>query len=88
MNRVPEIFSEDVSIEDQKGEFAMLSLRTSEGAIFERYKEQFNCDFLSDFKGAIEETRKYLDIDEKRVKIKDEYLFVQNSILVYFINNF
>lgn len=88
MNRVPEIFSEDVSIEDQKGEFAMLSLRTSEGAIFERYKEQFNCDFLSDFKGAIEETRKFLDIDEKRVKIKDEYLFVQNSILVYFINNF
>ena len=49
-------------------------------------KKEFNSDFLVDFSDAIKKNSKYLDISEQNIKIKDEYLYVQNSILVDFIS--
>lgn len=80
------VFTEEVEESDAKGEFAMLALRTSDGVSFEKYKKSFNSDFLKDFEDAIKNNKNYLDITENGIRIKDEYLYVQNSILVDFIN--
>ena len=85
-NRFAEVFIEEVGEEDAKGEYAMLLLRTSFGVNFEEYKKEFNSNFLVDFSDAIKKNSKYLDISEQNIKIKDEYLYVQNSILVDFIS--
>ena len=85
-NCVPTVFSEKVEDEDAKGEFAMLALRTARGVVFDEYNDLFKSDFKLDFSNALSKNAKYLIISDKSVKIKDEYLFVQNSILVDFIN--
>ena len=84
-NKSPEIFSEVVEGEDAKREFAMLALRTEFGVGLSRYELEFNSSFLTDFADAIKKNSKYLDITDKNVKIKSEYLYVQNSIIVDFI---
>ncbi len=80
-----EIFSEIVEGKDKQGEFIMLALRTSSGLNLKKYKKEFNSDFLLDYKNEIAKNSKYLIINSENVKIKDEYLYVQNSILVDFI---
>ena len=83
--KVAEVFSEEVSGKDAKQEYAMLALRTAAGVNFNEYRRAFKSDFAADFKPAIRKNEKYLDVTDSGVKIKDEYLYVQNSILVDFI---
>ena len=83
--KVAEIFSEEVFGEDAKSEFTMLALRTVKGLDKNRYIKIFNSSFENDFDFAIKKNSKYLEITENFVKIKKEYLYVQNSILVDFI---
>ena len=85
-NCVPVVFSENVEEKDAKGEFSMLALRTARGVVFDEYFKEFNSNFLEDFKEAIAQNQKYLEVTDRGVRIKGEYLFVQNSILVHFIN--
>ena len=84
-NRVAEIFSENVEGNDAKSEYVMLALRTSEGINLQEYKNVFGTSFKTDFKDAIIKNKQYLEIKGLNVKIKDEYLYVQNTILVDFI---
>ena len=82
---VAEVFSEIVEDEDAKEEFAMLNLRTEFGVDFKEYHSKFGSDFKTDFKLAIQKNRKYLEETDKNIKIKSEFLYIQNSILVDFI---
>ncbi len=82
---VAEVFSETVEDEDAKEEYAMLSLRTEFGVDFKEYYNEFKSDFKKDFKVAIQKNKKYLEETENSIKIKGEYLYIQNSILVDFI---
>ena len=84
--KVAEVFSENVTGDDAKAEYTMLALRTANGVNLNDYKEVFGVDFTADFKQAIKSNSKYLDISTDQVKIKKEYLYVQNSILVDFIS--
>ncbi|MBE5744241.1 MAG: radical SAM family heme chaperone HemW [Clostridiales bacterium] len=85
-NKVAEVFSEDVVGDDAKAEYVMLALRTSDGVNLQAYKNTFNSDFTFDFINSIKKNLKYLNVTEKTVKIKDDYLYVQNTILVDFIS--
>ena len=38
-----------------------------------------------DFPKAFEKSLQYLELDGDRVRIKDEYLYVQNSVLMPFL---
>ena len=80
-----EISSENIEGEDAKFEFVMLALRTSDGVNLKDYKNAFGTDFISDFSGAVKSQAKYLVVTPARVKIKDEYLYVQNTILMAFM---
>lgn len=81
-NASPEIFSENIEGDERKFEYAMLNLRTCFGIVFDEYKNAFGTDFREDFKDKLKNLNEYLYYDEKRVKIKDEYLYVQNQIII------
>ncbi len=82
--KLPVIDREEIDLNGRKEEFIMLALRTVEGIDTAKYKKLFNADFFEEYKEAVESVKDYLDISENRVKIKDEYLFVQNSIIISF----
>ena len=80
-----EVSSEKVESDDAKFEFVMLALRTAYGVNRKDYKDAFGTDFISDFAEALKSQSDYLDITSARVKIKDKYLYVQNTILMAFM---
>jgi len=80
-----EASSDTIEGEDAKFEFVMLALRTSDGVDTKKYRSAFGSEFSFDFADALKSQAKYLDILPDRVKIKDEYLYVQNSILMWFM---
>lgn len=81
----PAVDCEEVSETDAKFEKVMLALRTSKGLSLSDYKKEFSSDLEEDFPSALAKTRKYLDEDEDIIRIKDEYLYVQNQILMPFM---
>ena len=64
----------------------MLRLRTSAGLDLAEFKALFNTDFTKKYAEQLKKLSDSLAVTEKTVKIKDEYLFVQNSIIVEFFN--
>ena len=84
-DKYAEISSDNIEKQDRNFEFLMLALRTTYGVNLLEYKKAFGTDFLLDYKDALKRQEKYLQIDSERVCIKDEYLFVQNNIIIDFM---
>jgi hypothetical protein len=49
------------------------------------YKAKFGTSLAEDFPNALKKSVKYLELNGDVITIKDEYLYVQNSILMPFI---
>ena len=81
----PAVTSEDVEGWDAKFEYIMLALRTKYGVNMSDYKTTFGVSLAEDFPIALKKTVKYLQLDGDNLRIKDEYLYVQNTILVHFM---
>lgn len=81
-NKSAEIFSENIEEQERKFEFVMLNLRTAEGIIFGEYYEAFGSNFTIDFADKLKLVEKYLEYTPYGMKIKDEYLYVQNQIII------
>lgn len=81
----PAVDAEQVSEADAKFEKVMLALRTAEGLSLKEYEEQFSSSLQEDFSAALTKMRKYLEETDGRLRIKDEYLYVQNQILMPFM---
>ena len=81
----PAVTSEEVGEADAKFEFIMLALRTAKGVSLSECKEKFKTSIGDDFPVALKKTLQYLELDGDYIRIKDEYLYVQNSILVNFM---
>lgn len=81
----PAVTAEEVSVDDAKFEFIMLALRTEKGVSMKEYKEKFGTTLGEDFPVALKKTVSYLELKGDRVKIKDEYLYVQNAVLMPFM---
>ncbi|MBQ9103827.1 MAG: radical SAM family heme chaperone HemW [Clostridia bacterium] len=84
-NKNPEIDSAVIELEDACFEFIMLGLRTVDGINIKEFNQKFNKDFDSEYKSILLENGKYLDRDGFNLKIKDEYLYVQNTIITSFM---
>ena len=82
---LPVIDNEEVTQEDAKFEFIMLGLRTVYGVSAKKYREAFGTDWHDDFRLAYEKTRPFLEEEEDVTRIKDEYLYVQNTILSEYV---
>ncbi len=81
-DKYAEIFSEQIEGDEAKFEYVMLNLRTSFGIDLKEYKHAFGTDFNVDFKDKLPSILKYLDITDSTVKIKEQYLYVQNNIII------
>lgn len=82
----PVVDSEEIAEEDAKFEKVMLALRTAEGLDEAEYKKEFGSEFYRDFEAAIKKNIRRIEKTEKgRIRIKDEFLYVQNQILVDFL---
>ena len=84
--KVAEIFSEDIEGDEREFEYIMLTLRTDDGFKFKDFYERFGKDFKTVYKDKIKRVEKYLDIDEESIKIKPEYIYVQNTIIIYLMD--
>lgn len=83
-NRLPVIDRQEIDEEGQRDEFVMLALRTVYGVDTREFEKLFGKPFVATYAAAIEKNRGFLDVSDCRVRIRDEYLFVQNSIIVDF----
>ena len=84
-NKTPEISSEIIEGKDAEFEFIMLALRTQKGLNLKKFNKTFNIDFLSEYKKALDKKSQYLEITENNVRIKDEYLYDHNDIILEFM---
>lgn len=81
----PVVDNAEISGDDAKFEFVMLALRTTKGLSLSKYLHEFGSDFLQDFKNPLKKNEKFIKIEKDRIYIKNEYLYVQNTILVDFL---
>ncbi len=81
----PVVTSEEVSVNQAKFEFVMLALRTSKGLSMQAYKQAFGSSLAEDFPNALKKSVGYLQLNGDTLTIKEEYLYVQNSVLMPFI---
>ena len=74
---------ETLDSETNKYEFAMLSLRLSEGFSFNDYKNRFGCDFLDGRAPMIHTMVEhgYIKMQGDRISLTDKGFYVSNSIL-------
>ena len=80
-----EVYSEKIEGKDAKDEFVMLSLRTTRGIVKKEYSAAFGSEFDADYANAVKNQSEYLIVTNESVRIKDEYLYVQNSVIVGFM---
>ena len=64
----------------------MLALRTTAGINFADFKNRFGVNFREKYADKIKISEKYLDITDGGLAIKPEYLFVQNDIIINFMD--
>ncbi len=76
---------EKIEGQDIEDEFIMLALRTARGICLEEYTALFKRDFLEKYSEQLKKTEKYLDTDGGFVRIREEYLFVQNGVIIEFL---
>lgn len=85
-NHLPVIDREEVDVDGRKEESIMLALRTSEGLNVEEFNSLYGADFFKEYSTALAKNSPYLDVQGDRVRIKDEYLYVQNTIICDFLS--
>lgn len=84
-NKSPEIASDVVAGNDAEFEFIMLALRTEEGMSVSKFNKTFATDFENKYKDALNKKAPYIERKGDRLKIKDNYLYVQNNIILQFM---
>ena len=85
-NHFAVVNSEQIDKEGQEDEFIMLALRTTAGLNLQEYSRLFGGDFLEKYSTELQKTRQYIEVSADAVRIKDEYLFVQNGIIIEFLS--
>lgn len=82
---LPVVDNEKVDEETARFEYLMLHLRTTYGMNVKEFEEQFG-SFFAHYGKAYEKTKEFMTMENGVLKIKDEYLYVQNSILMEYMN--
>ncbi|MCM1438233.1 MAG: radical SAM family heme chaperone HemW [Roseburia sp.] len=85
-NAFPVVDEQKIDAVGQKDETVMLALRTEKGMSIADFDKTFAACFLKEYSRPIAKNRRYLDITHSRIRIKPEYLYVQNSIICDFLS--
>ena len=84
-NKSPEISSDEITGDDAEFEFIMLGLRTADGISVKEFNQTFNVDFDKKYNEALNKKREFLERNGDNLRIKDQYLYVQNDIILQFM---
>ena len=84
-NHFAVIDSAEITPPEQRDEFVMLAMRTAAGVDKAEYQRLFGLSFDGEYAAAIAKNAKYIENSGGRLRIRDEYLFVQNTIIVDFL---
>lgn len=84
-NRFPVIDSTEIDAEGRREEAVMLALRTAYGLNLAEFNAVHGCDFEKIYAEALKKNSRYLEISNGVLKIKDEFLYVQNTIICDFL---
>ena len=76
---------DEVDKDGQEEEFIFLALRTSAGLDTAEYSRLFGCGFAEKYASAIAKMQEYVEFSDNSFRIKPEYLFVQNSVIIEFL---
>lgn len=76
---------EEMSEDDELGEYMMLGLRLEQGINVKETEKKFNIDFNKRFEQGLKSAANYIDFDGKTLKIKPCYALVANSIINMFL---
>lgn len=79
------IDTEELDEDNKREETILLALRTAEGLDIGAFNREFSADFEKEYAESLKKCAKYLILEDGRLKIADEYLFVQNSVIVEFL---
>lgn len=67
---------------DEELEFLMLNLRLASGFEIQKFDSRFHKDFLTFYQKEIEKVKDYTEIVDSRFRIRKEYLYTMDSILL------
>ncbi len=84
-NKSPEISSDVIEKKDAEFEFIMLGLRTEKGINVNEFNARFNEDFDTLYKDELRKKDKYLIREGENLRIKEEFIYVQNDIILSFM---
>lgn len=84
-NVTPDIANDVIEGDDAEFEFIMLGLRTENGISVKEFNKLFGVDFAEKYKAELAKKRPYLEFDGDMLKIKEEYIYVQNDIILEFL---
>ncbi len=85
LNVNPVIADDEITGDDAEFEFIMLGLRKENGISVKEFNSLFNLDFAKKYKKALDKKGAFLDFDGETLKIKPEYIYVQNDIILEFM---
>lgn len=84
-NKSPEISSDIIEKKDAEFEFIMLGLRTEKGINLTEYDLLFHKDFKEEYSEVLKKKKDFLISEGDNLRIKEEYLYVQNDIILAFM---
>lgn len=85
LNVMPEISSDVIEGDDAEFEYIMLGLRTEDGISITHFNNTFAEDFGVKYQKPLKSKAQFLDYDGKTLKIKPQYIYVQNDIIMEFM---
>ncbi len=85
LNKTPVVYSEKIEGDDREFEYIMLGLRTTRGIDISKFERLFSVGFNKKYSIPLKKNYNYIEMDNGYLKIKDEYLYVQNGIISEFI---
>ena len=78
---IPERAKEILTVDDEKEETIMLSLRTKYGMNVKEYNEKFHADFLAEKATALQKNADFLIISNNNITINKDYFYISNAII-------
>ncbi len=81
----PVVDRTEISFDERKDEYVMLAMRTARGVDLKEFEKLFKTSFTAEYAAAIAKNARCLEINGDYARIKDGYLFVQNSIICDFL---
>ena len=84
-NKSPEISVDVIEGDDAEFEMIMLAMRTTKGLDENKFNNTFGVNFREKYAEPLKKKGEFLEWVDGNLKIKDQYLYVQNDILLAFM---